>query len=188
MSQFWQSLSDPARVFWGIAIASSIFQILMFVMSFFSGHDFDHSPDGAVGDSVEGLKLLSVRAIVAFLVGFGWTGGLMLVRGIPMVATVAVAFGVGLIFMGVIFVTMRLLMSLRSDGTLDYRNAIGCTGRVYVTIPAGRAGEGQVEIMIQGRLTTAHALTDSRHALSPQTSVIVTAVENGNLLVVSPDY
>lgn len=188
MTQFWQSLSDPARLFWGIAIAASIVQILMFAASFFSGHDFDHSPDGDAGDSVEGVRLVSVRAIIAFLVGFGWTGALLLAKGVAMIPTVAAAFGVGVIFMGVIFMMMRMLMSLRSDGTLDYRNAIGSTGRVYVTIPPGRVGEGQVEIMIQGRLTTVHALTDSEKPLAPQTSVTVTALENGNLLVVSPNH
>ena len=188
MSQWWQSLSDPARIFWGIAIASSIFQILMFAMSFFSGHDFDHSPDGEVGDSVEGVKLVSVRAIVAFLVGFGWTGGLMLAKGLPMVTTIAASFAVGVVFMLVIFFMMRMLMSLRADGTLDYRNAVGQTGRVYVTIPAARGGEGQIEILLQGRLTTVHAVTPSEKPLSPQTSVTVTAVENGNLLVVAPNH
>ena len=188
MTEWWQALSDPARIFWGIAIASSIFQILMFAMSFFSGHDFDHSPDSAVGDSVEGVKLVSVRAIIAFLVGFGWTGGLLLAKGLPMVTTIAASLGVGVVFMMVIFFMMRMLMSLRADGTLDYRNAVGQTGRVYVTIPAARGGEGQIEILLQGRLTTAHAVTTAHKPLAPQTSVTVTAVENGNLLVVTPNH
>lgn len=188
MSQWWQSLGDPARIFWGIAIASSLLQVLMFVLSFFAGHDFDHAPDGSVGDSVEGLKLLSVRAIVAFLVGFGWTGGLMLGKAMPVATAVATALLVGAVFMLVIFFIMRMLMSLRADGTLDYQNAIGQTGHVYVTIPAAGRGEGQIEILLQGRLITAHAVTTAYKPLAPQTPVTVTAVENGNLLVVTPAY
>ena len=44
----------------------------------------------------------------------------------------------------------------------------GSPGKVYVTVPAHRAGAGQVEIMLQGRLTMAAAQTDAA-TLSPQT-------------------
>jgi hypothetical protein len=186
MSEWWQSLSDPARIFWAIAIASSIFQVLMFALSFFSSSDFDHAPDGEASDSIEGVKLLSIRAIVAFLVGFGWTGGLMLGRQIPMLPTILAALGVGAVFMMAIFLIMRLLMTLRADGTLKYENAIGLTGHVYVTIPPSRSGQGQIEILLQGRLATAAAVTNATHALTQNTPVAVKAIENGNVLVVSP--
>jgi len=187
MTEWWQTLSDAARLFWSIAIGATFIQILLFAASFLGGHDFDHSPDGAETDSVEGVKLVSIRAIIAFLVGFGWTGGLLLAKGLSLLTVVAAALAVGLVFMAVIFLIMRAMMSLRADGTLDYANAIGVTGRVYVTIPAKREGSGQVEIMIQGRLATVQAVTESDHALSPQTSVKVTAVDNGNILVVTPN-
>jgi uncharacterized membrane protein len=188
MTAWWNSLNNPAQIFWLIAIASSIIQILMFAMSFVGGHDFDHSNGGTdVGDSVEGVKLVSVRAIIAFFVGFGWTGGLMLGRGATMVPTLAASMGVGVIFMMVIFLIMRIMMSLRSDGTLDFQNAVGLTGHVYVTIPASRSGHGQVEILLQGRLTTVQAVTKVDHPLPQSTPVTVTAIENGNLLVVAPN-
>ena len=159
----------------------------MFALSFFAGSDFDHSSGGEVADSIEGVKLVSVRAIVAFLVGFGWTGGLMMGRDAPMTVTLAASLGVGVIFMLAIFFIMRMLMSLRADGTLDYQNAIGLTGHVYVTIPASRSGQGQIEILLQGRLTTVQAVTKADHALTQSTPVTVTGVENGNLLVVTPN-
>ena len=188
MSQWWHSLSDAAQIFWAIAIASSIFQVLIFIGSLFSAHDFDHSPDASDGDAVEGVKLLSVRAIIAFLVGFGWAGGLLLGRGSSLLAAILIAVVTGVVFMSVIFAIMRVLMTMRADGTLNYANAIGQTGQTYVTIPANRSGRGQVEIMIQGRLTTAHAVTDSDRPISPQTSIVVRAVESGTLLVVSPAH
>lgn len=188
MTAWWNSLNNPAQIFWVIAIASSIIQIIMFATSFIGGHDFDHSSGSDIGDSVEGVKLVSVRAIIAFFVGFGWTGGLMLGRGASMVPTLAASLGVGVIFMMVIFLIMRMMMSLRSDGTLDFQNAVGLTGHVYVTIPASRSGQGQVEILLQGRLTTVQAVTKADHPLTQSTPVTVTAVENGNLLVVAPNF
>ncbi len=188
MTQWWESLIGPSQVFWGIAIVASIVQVLMFVGSMFSGHDLDHSAGHGDGNAVDGVKLLSVRAVVAFLVGFGWAGALFLGDGFPLNRVIFIAVATGFSFMGVIFLMMRLLMSLRSDGTLDYKNAIGKTGQVYVTIPGNRAGQGQVEIMIQGRLSTVLAVTEAEQSLAPLAAIVVNSVEGKNLLVVSPTH
>ena len=185
MTEWWQSLEGAAKLFWSIAITATLLQVLLFAASLLGSHDFDHSPDGSAADSVEGVKLISVRAIIAFLVGFGWTGGLMLERDVAFFTTLGVSMAVGVVFMLVIFGVMRGMMSLRADGTLDFRNAKGCAGSVYVTIPARRAGHGQVEIEIQGRITTVQAVTSGEEALPPQTAIVVDDVEPGNLLVVS---
>jgi hypothetical protein len=188
MNQWWQSLSGASQVFWGIAIAASLFQVLIFVGSVFSSHDFDHSADPNAADSGEALKLLSLRGIVAFLVGFGWTGGLFLAKGLSLLLVILMAIAAGIVFMGVILLIMRLLVSLKADGTLDYANAVGQTGHVYITIPARRSGQGQVEVMIQGRLVTAQAVTDSYQSIAPQTEIVVLALESHTLLLVSPTY
>ncbi len=188
MIHWWHSLSNASQVFWGIAIAASIFQVLMFIGSLFTSHDLDHSSDTDGGQSGEALKLLSLRGIVAFLVGFGWTGGLFLAKGLSILLVILISTAAGIVFMGVILLIMRLLVTLRADGTLDYTNAIGQTGHAYITIPARRAGQGQVEVMIQGRLVTAHAITDNYKPIAPQTEVVVLTVECGTLLVVSPKF
>jgi len=188
MSQWWQTLSNVSQIFWCIAIAASVFQLLMFVGSMFIGHDFDHSPHGGDGNSSEGLKLLSIRAITAFLVGFGWAGALFLGNGTLLPTATILAILCGCIFMGIIFVMMRALVSLKADGTMDYANAIGQTGHVYVTIPARRSGQGQVEIMIQGRLATILAITDYSQPLPPRSPVMVNGVEGKTLLIVSPQF
>jgi len=188
MTQWWNSLIGPSQVFWGIAIAASILQVLMFLGSMVSGHDLDHNTGNGDGSAVDGVKLVSVRAVVAFLVGFGWAGALFLRDGFSLTGATLIAVGTGFVFMAVIFLIMRILMSLRSDGTLDYKNAIGQTGQVYVTIPGNRGGQGQVEIMIQGRLATILAVTEGAQSLAPLTPIIVRSVEGTNLLVVSPTH
>lgn len=188
MNEWWFSLSDASRVFWGISLAATLFQALIFAGSIVSGHEFDHATDTDGGNAAEGLKLLSIRAIVAFFVGFGWAGVLYLRNGGPVLIALAFAIVAGVVFMSVIFLVMRFLMSLRADGTMDYWNAVGQTGTVYVTIPPNHSGQGQVEVMIQGRLTTAHAVTEHSEPLSPQTPVIVQSVEGKTLLVVYPAY
>jgi regulator of RNase E activity RraA len=51
-----------------------------------------------------------------------------------------------------------------------------------------RAGYGQVEVQIQGRITTVQAVTAHEAALAPQTPIVVNAIEPGNVLVVSPRF
>jgi NADH:ubiquinone oxidoreductase subunit D len=54
---------------------------------------------------------------------------------------------------------MRALFSLRSSGTLDYKNAVGKIATVYVTVPPNHNGGGQVEVLIQVRLQTISCMT-----------------------------
>jgi hypothetical protein len=187
MNAWWEQLTPLLRIFWCIALFSSFLQILMFLGSIFgAGHDFDHDvhADGAGAGS--GAQILSVRTLVAGMVGFGWAGVLMLQNGAEPPLAIGAAVVCGLLFMLMVFGVMRFLFSMRADGTLDYRNAVGVTGRVYVTIPARRAGTGQVEIMLQGRLIMATAETEALRPLSPQSPIRVSAAQSDNTLMVEP--
>lgn len=192
MFDWWNSLTGATLFFWTVAIGASVFQLLLFIASMFGGHDFDHSADvgsehAALGGAEGAVKVLSVRAMVAFAVGFGWAGVLFVDEGYSLTWTLAIAMSVGLLFMGMIYGVMRFMVSLKADGTLNYANALGLEGKVYVTIPAARTGDGQVEILLQGRLATVAAVTESHQPLPPHTPVKVIAVE-GNTLVVSPAH
>lgn len=186
MITWWADLSPLLRIFWGIAVFASVLQILMFLGAMLgSGTDFDHdaAADGASGAT--GAQILSVRTLISGAVGFGWAGVLSLQSGASPGAAIGIAVVCGVAFMFMVFAVMRLLFSMRADGTLDFRNAVGLTGKVYVTIPGHRAGAGQVELMLQGRLTTAAAQTDAT-TLSPQTPIRVTAAQSDNTLIVEP--
>lgn len=186
MNEWWNQLTPLLRVFWGIAVFASVFQILMFLGAMLgAGHDFDHDAAANGADGAAGAQILSLRTLVAGMVGFGWAGVLALQSGSSAGTAIATAVAAGIVFMLLVFGVMRFLFSMRSDGTMDYRNAVGVVGKVYVTIPAHRSGAGQVEILLQGRLTMAAAQTDSA-ALSPQTPVRVTAFLGDNTLLVEP--
>jgi len=192
MFDWWNSLTGATLFFWTVAIGASLFQLLLFVGSMIGGHDFDHSADvssehAPVNGAEGALKFLSLRAMVAFAVGFGWAGVLFIDEGFSLTTVIAIAMFTGCLFMALIYFVMRFMFSLKADGTLDYANAVGVTGKVYVTVPAARAGEGQVELLLQGRFVTIAALTDHPQPLAPNARVIVTAVES-NTLVVSPAH
>ncbi len=183
----WQELSWLAQVFWAVAVVASAIQVVLILTTLFGiGHDFDHDAHADGGHAGIAAEILSLRALVAAGVGFGWAGVLAMQGGFSGWQSTALALLAGFVFLFIVVGTLRLLFSLRSDGTLNYANAIGTTGRVYVTIPAGRSGTGQVEVLLQGRLITATALTSALEPLPPEAPVQVVAVEDLTTLVVEP--
>jgi len=209
MIEWWNNLEPVAKFFWSVALAGTLFQIFLFAASLIGGDfdgdsdvdfdvdgdvdgdmdfDSDHSGD-APGhhDAGHGVKILSFRALVAFAVGFGWAGALGLMNGWTIFAASLTALVTGVIFIIIIYLIMRLLVSLQDPGGgLDYQNAVNQEGHVYFTIPGARAGDGQIEIMLQGRLITADAVTEHPDPIPPRAPVIVLAIEGKSLMVVEP--
>ena len=97
-------------------------------------------PDAEAGTSPwAGLKLFTLRGVVAFLAIAGW-GGLWLLRlGVwtPLALFLAVAMGVWA--MVLLALLMRWVLRLQADGTVRPQNAVGLPATVYLTVPARRA-------------------------------------------------
>lgn len=45
-----------------MVIGATLLQMLLFAVSLFGGHDFEQSSNGSTADSVESVKLISLRA------------------------------------------------------------------------------------------------------------------------------
>ena len=139
-------------------------------------------------DPGHGVKILSVRALVAFGVGFGWTGVLALANNWSLTGALFGGLAFGVLFLFAIYFIMRFLVSMQDPGgALNYWSAVGERGQVYFTIPGARKGRGQIEIMVQGRLVTADAVTEHPDPIPPRAPVLVLSVEGENLFVVEPD-
>jgi membrane protein implicated in regulation of membrane protease activity len=184
INSWWDALNFDLQVFYGIAIVALIILSFQMITTLVFGMDDASGFDMAEHDS--GMGIFSVRGITAFFTGFGWTGVICTKRGLDLLPTVAIAFVVGFSLMLLIYLMMRSLMKLQSNGTLDYANAVGQIATVYLTIsPVQRAG-GQVEVMIQGRLTTAEALQKGSQPLHPGTKVKVVDKIGSTTLIVEP--
>ena len=79
---------------------------------------------------------------------------------------------------------MRWMQSLKSDGTIDYKNAIGNIGTVYIPISPRRKGIGQIEVQVQGRLAVVGAVTDDEKKLDARTAVRVKELIDTRTLLV----
>lgn len=146
--------------------------------------DGDGVPDGGYSALFAGLKLFTLRGIVAFLAVCGW-GGLWLLRmGMHPIAAVFLAVAMGFWAMLLMALFLRVALKLQHDGTLDFRNALGKAGTVYLTIPAKRAGPGKVHVVVQDQLQELDAVTDETEPLPTGTEVVVVGLSGGNTLVV----
>lgn len=197
MFAWYQELAMDLQIFYAFGILATLLLVIQLIMTVLGAGDdpvlagmdaagvghglLDGSGDMGHGS---GLGLLSTRTIVAFLAGFGWTGAMARGGGMALVPSVLVALAVGFVLMLLVFWLMRWLFSLRGSGSLDYRNAVGGSGTVYVTIPAAGGGTGQIQLVVQGRLATVGASTQESESIPSGRPVKVTALLGGNILQV----
>ena len=78
----------------------------------------------------------------------------------------------------------RAVMKLRSDGNIDNRNAVGTSGKVYLTIPPARSGSGKVQVLIQDAFVERDAVTDEAEPIPTGTEVVVIGVSGQVDLIV----
>ena len=205
LDTWWDGLTGAIRIFYVIGVFSTSILGVQTVLALFgigehgqmpeldvdadidadvADFDGDHPGDG---DGDDGLGVLSIRTITAFLVGFGWIGAACLSSGMGTFPTLLIAGAVGFILMLTVFWTMRFFWNMQEEGTLDYHNAIGRTATVYLPIPANGTGPGQVEVMIQGRLQVIPAFTSKPDRIENRASVLVIDLNEDNSLQVIPD-
>ncbi len=192
MSAWWEALRFDIQLFYLVAFAATLalgIQVLLMFLGFgdhdagggaVDGHDAGHGGGAESGH----VPFLSVRTLTGFLLGFGWAGVIALKAGWPVAGACGAGVAAGTGIMAMVYGLLRGLTGLRSSGTLDYRNAIGQVGTVYVTVP--KAGSGQVEVLVQGRLQVVHAVTHGGGDLKTGSKVRVTGQLDAQTVVVEP--
>ena len=180
VSDWWGSLEGAYRVFYALGIVSALALLVQVILAVFGLDDLFDAADG------EGTSLLSLRTVSGFLAGFGWTGVVMMRAGYSTLAASIGGTVVGLLFAGILFLIIRVMMGLRHSGTIDYRNAVGVAGKVYAPIGASLEKPGQVEVLVQGRLRTVAAMTRHDQDLPTLARIRVVDTLDSNTLLVAP--
>jgi hypothetical protein len=188
MIDYWLHLTPTMKMFVGIGTVSSAVLTLQMVLAMFGGDMDGLDADIDIPDAGEGgaSGILSIRTIGAFFTGFGWSGAAMLQAGHGTGAATFVGIVVGSIFMALIFYLMTYLHSLRQEGTIDYANAVGKIGSVYLPVPPHRKGIGQIEVLVQGRLKIVQAITDNDKKIGNRVAVRVTELVDTQTILVEP--
>ncbi|HIL55271.1 MAG TPA: hypothetical protein EYG40_09570 [Verrucomicrobia bacterium] len=182
--EFYINYEPAMRTFVGIGAVSSLVLFIQMIVILIGGSDLDFDL-GEVGEG-GATGIFSIRSIGSFFTGFGWTGAMFLQNGHSVgVATLAATLVGSLILAGFLGL-MRWLHSFKSDGTVNYKNAVGNVGSVYIPIPPKRKGMGQIQVEVQGRLSVVNAVSDSEEKIENRTAVRVDSlVDSRTLLVVT---
>lgn len=197
-------MTDPLRsALLCVAVPSTVIMILQTVMIFIGmaghsdvdmpddngidgvfGNDSPDAPDVHMGDS--GLRIFTVRGMVAFFAVGGWAGLSALSLSGSAAASILTAFLTGTLALLLVAWFFKWAASLNENGTLQMESAVGKVGEVYITVPPGMTGTGKVNVIIQGRLTEAEAMTDSERPLKYGEPVQVVGMAVGNVFKVKP--
>ena len=205
--EWWNSLSLVAQIFYCIAVPSTLFLLVQTILMFIGmgndgdadgadtdvddAGDMDADADGDGGfdedldpNGLDGLRIFTVRGVIAFLVIFGWMGALLESMNVALWINIPISALCGFAMMLALAFIFKAIMQLRSDGTIDIRNAIGSAGKVHLTIPPSRMGEGKVHILIQGSYVERDAVTDEPDPIPTGSEVVVVRVSGETTLVV----
>lgn len=188
MKEFFASMDGAQQFYWYIAIGASVIFIIQTIMTFIgadSDTGVDADFDGDLDASDSPFQLFSLRNLINFLLGFGWTGASLYGIIENNVVLGIVAALVGVLFIAIFFFLMRLLMKLAEDNSFNIENTIGKTGDVYMNIPAAKSGKGKVFISIKGSTHELPAITTSKDDIKSGSLVKVISIE-GDILVVIP--
>lgn len=183
MGEWWNALTGDLQVFYLIGIVAGAFLMLQLVlMALGVGLDFDldiESTDAEVG-------FLSLRSLTAFFFAFGWTGVLMKQGDNSTAVSVVVAAVIGLAVFFIVAWIWRRFARMNESGSIDYRNAVGVNGTVYLSVPANRTKPGKVEVMVQGRMRVVDAYTTAAEDLPAKTRVTVKEIVDPTTVLVEP--
>ena len=189
MTEWWTSLDLFMKILWSNAIATSLIFIIETILTFIGidheiDADFDTSMDGGF-ESEPSMNLYTFRNLVNFILGFSWTAILFKnsISSTWLLMLLSVLLGVALV--AAVMYLFKWLSKMQQSGNIDVRkSAKGCIGKVYLTIPANRAGAGKVQITINDSVREYDALTDSDSDLKTGSSIkVVEALDSSTLLV-----
>lgn len=176
------------QVLWAITLSASLIFVIQTVMTFLGlgDHDADFDMDTSDGsfDADPSMNLLTFRNLVNFCLGFGWTAVLMHEKIQSNALLIIVSVIVGILLVTVVMWIFKWLSGMQQTGNIDaHKSAVGCEGKVYLTIPGERKGEGKVQITINNAVREYDAVTDGE-TIPTGKAIKVTEVINDYTLLV----
>lgn len=151
------------------------------------GHVFEGDHDAHDGaHHAAGVRLFTLRGIVALFAVGGWVGIAACDLGISDAASVALALVFGIAAMVIAALVIKVSLKLQENGNISVKNAVARTATVYIPIPPSRSGSGKVMMNLQERFVEMTAITDHGVKIATGEAVQVVSVTDKGDLVVRP--
>ncbi|MCF7931753.1 MAG: hypothetical protein K9K93_01115 [Acholeplasmataceae bacterium] len=193
---WWNALSFFEQMMFVTAVTATLIMIVFIILMIigmdggqsFDGMDVDVDDIDIFNDEplsmISGLRILSIRGVLAFFSVGGWLAFIFADTTGPFLALVIGAVG-GSAAAILLAIAFRAALRLESSGNTDYRYAIGKPASVYIKIPANRQSHGKVTMTLQNKFVEVEAVTDDSEDIVYGTPVKVIALADQNTLVVS---
>jgi len=191
MLTWYNSLDFLQKIYAYIAIPASAVMMIQTILLFLgigdgSDPDIDGIDDISFGD--DGLSLFTIRGIVAMLCVGGWSGIVMIEMGVPYTVTVLLSFLFGAAALFGMAMLIKLILKLQSSGNIDYQNAVGKVGHVYIPIPPNMTGTGKINVTFQDKYTELSAMSDEDEPLKTGEAIRVISANDDGILIVKRLY
>jgi len=193
IATWWAALSLVMKILWVVTLSASLVFVIQSILTFIGADadadfdvDVDTSMDGADLSNIDsGSNLYTFRNFVNFCLGFGWSAILLQASISSPFLLILVSALIGVALVMAVMYLFKLLSSMQQSGNINVqKQAAGCEGKVYLTIPAARGGAGKVQITIAGSVREYDALTESETVLKTGTPIrVVDALDANTVLV-----
>ena len=187
MMDWFSNLEALPKFYWVVALISSFVFVIVIIMTFVGidgAEDFDDVDTSIEADTGIEFQFISLKNLIGFFTLFGWSGIACIDAGLSRPVTVLISTICGLIMMTIMAAMFYYMKKLTDSGTLNYKNAIGSVGEVYLTVGANRSNIGKVSIRVQGTLRELEAMSDSIMELKSGTIIKVVDVTSNGILIV----
>lgn len=187
MMEWFSDLELFAKFYWVIALIGSLVFLIIVIMTLIGiegGEDFDDVDTSIDADTGIEFQFISLKNLIGFFTIFGWAGIACIGEGLSKPITVLISVISGMAMMTIMAAMFHYMKKLTDSGTLDYKNAIGAIGEVYLTIGENRSRMGKVSVRVQGTLRELEALSDSFTELKSGTIIKVVDVTSNGILIV----
>lgn len=188
MVEWFSNLELFPKFYWIIALIGSLIFIFIMISTFLGidgADDFDDIDTNVDTDTGIGFQFITFKNLIGFFTIFGWSGIACIDAGLSNAITIIISLFCGLLMMTIMAAMFYYMKKLNDSGTLNYKNAIGAIGEVYLTIGANRSKMGKVHIRVQGSLRELEALSDAFTELKSGTIIKVEDVTSNGILIVN---
>jgi hypothetical protein len=191
---WWQSLSLFEQISFITAVSATFVMLVFLVLMLIGvdGSDFDgidvpeidtdflnDEPISAIG----GLRIFTIKGALAFLSIGGWIAYIFAGLLGPLLSVLlgAIFGSVAAVLQAMAF---KAMMKLEVAGNLDYKNAIGKTGTVYMRVPKDKSGKGKITVVIQERYAEIDAITEDLEDILPKSTIEIIGLYDETTLLV----
>jgi len=192
MLEFFEVMEPLTRNLWYVALPITVVFVIFFFAALFGGDadtdvdvdvdvDGDMNSDAEVENSHGFFKMFSFKFVLNFMMVFCWTTIFCLEHHVPSFVSIIIGVAAGMGFAWIIAWSLRMLLKLQSDNTPDFRDAIGQTVTVYLTVPP--VGKGAIKVAVGGSLQVMDAKSLNGTEFKTKEDVLVVDYVNGIYVV-----